>query len=426
MFRGTLVRLALWYLLLFALIVACFNLIVYVSLSQALQASVFNDLQNKAKVAIDNNLKVTGNTIDQDPTKLIVGPNYADVCVVIEQFTAGQTGEQVVNGCSLYGVKELPERTSIALARQGIVSKYVEVPTANEIFAVRTEPLRNHEHQLVGAVQVAKPISWIGDTLDHLKRLLAIASAVAMVLGALVALLMANKSLGPIRAAFQKQRDFVADASHELRTPLTLIRTNAEAWLRRSAGGPGAVYARNVVDETDQLSAIVRDLTTLALSDARQLRIDRKPVEVSSTLRGLIEQFQPVAEQRGVTIQPDLDGGVTVQADPSRLRQLFLILLDNAVRYSPDGGAVTVGVARHNGRVAVTVVDRGIGISSKDLPHIFERFYRADKARSRESGGTGLGLAIAKWIAEVHKGDIEVRSAPGTGTTVTVTFPVLK
>ena len=426
MFRGTLVRLALWYLLLFALIVACFNLIVYVSLSQALQASVFNDLQNKAKVAIDNNLKVTGNTIDQDPTKLIVGPNYADVCVVIEQFTAGQTGEQVVNGCSLYGVKELPERTSIALARQGIVSKYVEVPTANEIFAVRTEPLRNHEHQLVGAVQVAKPISWIGDTLDHLKRLLAIASAVAMVLGALVALLMANKSLGPIRAAFQKQRDFVADASHELRTPLTLIRTNAEAWLRRSDGGSGAVYARNVVDETDQLSAIVRDLTTLALSDARQLRIDRKPVEVSSTLRGLIEQFQPVAEQRGVTIQPDLDGGVTVQADPSRLRQLFLILLDNAVRYSPDGGAVTVGVARHNGRVAVTVVDRGIGISSKDLPHIFERFYRADKARSRESGGTGLGLAIAKWIAEVHKGDIEVRSAPGTGTTVTVTFPGLK
>src|SRR5207245_399050 len=196
MFRGTLVRLALWYLLLFALIVACFNLIVYVSLSQALQASVFNDLQNKAKVAIDNNLKVTGNTIDQDPTKLIVGPNYADVCVVIEQFTAGQTGEQVVNGCSLYGVKELPERTSIALAR-----------------------------------------------------------------GALVALLMANKSLGPIRAAFQKQRDFVADASHELRTPLTLIRTNAEAWLRRSDGGSGAVYARNVVDETDQLSAIVRDLT---------------------------------------------------------------------------------------------------------------------------------------------------------------------
>jgi signal transduction histidine kinase len=426
MFRGTLVRLALWYLLLFALIVACFNLIVYLSLSQALQTSVFNDLQKKAKVAIDNNLKVTGNTIDQDPTKLIVGPNYADVCVVIEQFNAGQTGEQVVNGCSLYGVKELPERTSIALARQGTVTKYMEVSSANQTFAVRTEPLRNHEHQLVGAVQVAKPISWIGDTLERLKRLLAIASAVAMVLGALVALLMASKSLGPIRAAFQKQRDFVADASHELRTPLTLIRTNAEAWLRRSSGGPGAVYARNVVDETDQLSAIVRDLTTLALADARQLRIDRKPVEVSSTLRALIEQFEPVAEQRGVTIQPELDGGVTVQADPSRLRQLFLILLDNAVRYSPDGGAVTVGVASHNGRVAVTVVDRGIGISSKDLPHIFERFYRADKARSRESGGSGLGLAIAKWIADVHKGDIEVRSTPGTGTTVTVTFPVLK
>lgn len=425
MFRGTLVRLALWYLLLFALIVACFNLIVYVSLSEALQASVSHDLLEKAKVARENNLKVTGNTITQDPNQLIVGPNYADVCVDIDQFNAGQTGEQVVNGCSLYNVKDLPDRAAINLARQGKVSQ-TKVSSAGQTFAVRTEPLRNHEGQLVGAVQVAKPISWIADTMDRLKRLLVLASAVAMVAGAVVALLMANKSLRPIRLAFQKQRDFVADASHELRTPLTLIRTNAEAWLRRSDGGSGAVYARNVLDETDQLSAIVRDLTTLALADARQLSIDRRPVEISSTLQELIDHFQPVAEQRGVSIRPNLDGGVTVQADPNRLRQLFLILLDNAVRYSADGGEVTVGVARHHGRVAVTVVDRGIGISSKDLPHIFDRFYRADKARSRESGGTGLGLAIAKWIADVHRGDIEVHSTPGAGTKVTVTFPALK
>ena len=425
MFRGTLVRLALWYLLLFALIVACFNLIVYMSLSTALQASVTNDLLAKAKVARENNLKVTGNTIEQDPNKLIVGPNYADVCVVIEQFNAGQTGEQVVNGCSLYAAKGLPDGPSIAAARQG-KSTDGQVSSSNQTFAIRTEPLRNQQGQVVGAVQVAKPTSWIAGTMDSLKRLLILASAVAMLLGAMVALLMANKSLRPIRLAFQKQRDFVADASHELRTPLTLIRTNAEAWLRRGEGGPGSVFARNVVEETDQLSAIVRDLTTLALADARQLRIERQPVEVSSTLQELIEHFEPVAEERGVTIQPDLNGGVMVQADPNRLRQLFLILLDNAVRYSADGGEVTVGVGRHNGRVTVTVVDRGIGISKKDLPHIFERFYRADKARSRESGGSGLGLAIAKWIAEVHRGEIEVRSTPGAGTTVTVTLPVLK
>lgn len=426
MFRGTLLRLALWYLLLFALIVACFNLIVYVSLSEALQSSVTRDLQNKAQVARDNSLKVTGNTITPDANQLIVGPNYADVCVFIDQFNGGQTGDQVVNGCSLYNAKDaLPDRPSIAAARQGLATD-ARVSSANQTFAVRTEPLRNHDGQVIGAVQVAKPIAWIADTLDRLKRLLVLASAVAMVLGALVALLMANKSLQPIRIAFQKQRDFVADASHELRTPLTLIRTNAEAWLRRSNGGAGAIYARNVVDETDQLSAIVRDLTTLALADARQLRMDREPVEVSSTLRDLIEHFEPLAEQRGVKIRPDLNGGVSVQADPNRLRQLFLILLDNAIRYSADGGEVTVGVSRRNGRVAVTVVDRGIGISSKDLPHIFDRFYRADKARSRESGGTGLGLAIAKWIAEVHRGDIEVHSAPGAGTAVTVTFPALK
>lgn len=423
MFRSTLVRLALWYLLLFALIVACFNLIVYVSLSQALHAMVARDLQDKMTIA-KYNLVVTGDTVSPDPNKAIAGLNYIDACVFVDQFNGGLTGEQVVNGCILDS-KELPDRHAIQQARLGKVSQ-TEASFSGLTFAIRTEPVRNHEGKLVGAVQVAKAVSWIDDTLTRLTRLLAMASAVAMVLGALVALLMANKSLRPIRMAFQKQRDFVADASHELRTPLTLIRTNAEAWLRRGEQAPGAVYARNVVEETDHLSAIVRDLTTLALADARQLRVDRQPVEISATLRELIDHFEPVAVQRGVTIRPELNGGVKVQADQGRLRQLFLILLDNAVRYSAEGGEVTVSVARHNGRAAVTVVDTGIGISHKDLPHIFERFYRADKARSRESGGSGLGLAIAKWIADVHRGDIVVRSAPGVGTKVTVTFPALK
>jgi len=251
-----------------------------------------------------------------------------------------------------------------------------------------------------------------------------LASAIGILLGALASLLMASRSLRPIIRAFQRQREFVADASHELRTPLTLIRTNVEAWLRR-ANGTTRVYARNIVEEVEQLNRIVGDLTTLALADARQLRIDPKPMELNDVVRDLMTQTEPLAEERGVQLRPDLNGGVRVEADPARVRQLLLILIDNALTHTPTGGEVSVGVIRRNGRARVTIADNGDGIPPADLPHIFERFYRADKARNRENGGSGLGLAIAKWIVDAHKGDIQVTSAEGEGTEVAVSLPAL-
>ena len=249
-------------------------------------------------------------------------------------------------------------------------------------------------------------------------------SGQATILGALASLLMATRSIRPIGRAFQRQREFVADASHELRTPLTLIRTNVEAWLRRS-NGTSRAYAKSIVDEVEQLNRIVGDLTTLALADARQLHLDPRPMELNELVKGLIVQATPMAEARGVQLRPDLNGGVRVDADLGRVRQLLLILVDNALMHTPSGGEVSVGVLRHNGRAHVRVTDTGEGIPSADLPHIFERFYRADKARTRESGGTGLGLAIAKWIVDAHKGEIGVRSVEGKGTEVDVSLPAL-
>jgi len=271
---------------------------------------------------------------------------------------------------------------------------------------------------------VAQPVSWVGDALSGLVRQLVLASAIAIMLGALASLLMATRSLRPISKAFQRQREFVADASHELRTPLTLIRTNVEAWLRRSSGTT-RTYAQSIVEEVEQLNRIVGDLTTLALADARQLRLNPKPIELNEVVKGLITQATPLADERGVQLRPDLNGGVRVDADLVRVRQLLLILIDNALAHTPTGGEVAVGVVRQNGRAHVTVTDTGDGIPTSDLPHIFERFYRADKARTRENGGSGLGLAIAKWIVEAHKGDIAVTSTEGKGTEVAVSLPAI-
>ena len=227
---------------------------------------------------------------------------------------------------------------------------------------IDTSPILNPKtHKVVGVLQVAQPVSWVDDALAGLVRQLVVASAIGILLGALASLLMASRSLRPISRAFQRQREFVADASHELRTPLTLIRTNVEAWLRR-ANGANRTYALSIVEEVEQLSRIVGDLTTLALADAKQLRIDREPVELNDVVRDLMTQTEPLAEERGVHLRPDLDGGVRVDADLVRVRQLLLILIDNALSHTPSGGDVSVGVTQRDGHARVTVAAKSVSV----------------------------------------------------------------
>jgi signal transduction histidine kinase len=420
MFRGALVRLAAQYFLLLVLILGCFDFIVYFTVSQALQSRVDNYLQ-AAVLQASNDITVTGDTVTISP-KYSADPSYGDTFLYVLQLS----GPQVVTpNASLKNVFQNPSLNgAITTAKTGRGSD-TQVFASQQLWVVDTTPIRNlKSHKIVGVLQVAQPISWVSDALSRLVRQLVLASAIGIVLGALASLLMATRSLRPISRAFQRQREFVADASHELRTPLTLIRTNVEAWLRR-ANGSNRLYARNIVEEVEQLNRIVGDLTTLALADARQLRIDPQPVELNDVVRDLMTQTEPLAEERGVQLRPDLNGGVRVEADPARVRQLLLILIDNALTHTPSGGKVSVGVIQRNGRARVTIADNGDGIPPADLPHIFERFYRADKARNRESGGSGLGLAIAKWIVDAHKGDIQVTSTEGKGTEVAVSLPAI-
>ncbi len=419
MFRGALVRLAAQYFILLVLILGFFDLIVYVTVSQSLQAKADNDLKHAVSQAAKE--VVATDTVSVNAQGLL-DPSVADTFVRVLDNKGQEVSQPQPALKKLFNSPSLKDPIVGANAGQ---SADTRVANGADLYMVHTSAILNPKSKkVVGVMQVAQPISWVGDALSGLVRQLVLASGIAIMLGALASLLMATRSLRPISRAFQRQREFVADASHELRTPLTLIRTNVEAWLRRS-NGQTRPYAQSIVQEVEQLNRIVGDLTTLALADAKQLRLDSRPVELNEVVRGLITQATPLAEERGVHLRPDLNGGVRVDADLVRVRQLLLILIDNALTHTPTGGEVSVGVVRQNGRAHVTVTDTGEGIPTDDLPHIFERFYRADKARTRENGGSGLGLAIAKWIVEAHKGDIVVTSAEGRGTEVAISLPAI-
>jgi signal transduction histidine kinase len=419
MFRGALVRLAAQYFVLLVLILGFFDLIVYVTVSQSLQAKADNDLTHAVSQAAKGVVITESVTVNAQG---LLDPSVADTFVRVLDIKGEEKSQPQPALKKLFNDRSL--FVPIAAAREG-QSADTRVSNGTDLYVVHTSAIVNPKtKKVVGVMQVAQPISWVGDALSGLVRQLVLASAIGIVLGALASLLMASRSLRPISRAFQRQREFVADASHELRTPLTLIRTNVDAWLRRS-NGQTRTYAQSIVQEVEQLNRIVGDLTTLALADARQLRLDPRPVELNEVVRGLITQATPLADERGVQLRPNLNGGVRVDADLVRVRQLLLILIDNALTHTPSGGKVSVGVISQNGRAQVTVTDTGEGIPTSDLPHIFERFYRADKARTRENGGSGLGLAIAKWIVDAHKGEIAVTSTEGKGTEVAVSLPAI-
>jgi heavy metal sensor kinase len=235
-----------------------------------------------------------------------------------------------------------------------------------------------------------------------------------------------NGMLGRLEAAFKKITQFTADASHELRTPVAVMRTRAELSLRkaRSADEYREVIAE-VLAELEKTSGLIEQLMFLARADSGAEMLRFSATNVAEVLREACHQGSALAEAKQIGFEEHINGdSMWVRGDASSLRRLFLILIDNAVKYTPVNGHVAVSLRRNNGFAVAEVRDTGIGIAESDLPNVFERFYRADKARSRESGGVGLGLSIGRWITEVHAGTIEVQSAPGRGSVFQIRLPI--
>lgn len=239
---------------------------------------------------------------------------------------------------------------------------------------------------------------------------------------------LARRALVPIRAAWEKQQQFVADASHELRTPLAVIKSNAELLLRHPEHTveEETIRITNVVRETSRMSKLVSTLFTLARADANQIELQAAPLMLNEIITQVAEQFEPLAEMKQITLQVEMKDEIELVADKERLHQLFVILLDNALKYTLPQGRINLLCQKQSNTVFIKVADTGCGIDPEDVPKVFDRFFRGDKVRSRDAGGAGLGLAIAHWIVEKHRGKIWVESEVGIGTQVYITLPIEK
>jgi two-component system sensor histidine kinase CiaH len=350
--------------------------------------------------------------------------------------------------------------TSPVLAGQAPAGRYATVeasvgtaPRAD--YRLYALPERQAGH-IIGALVAGTSLEPRESELHQFVLILIAVGAAGLLLSGIGGLFLADRALVPIRLAFERQRAFVTDASHELRTPLSLTKAEAEVLLRDLGCEPPAgtaaplsealsdarALAGDLISEVDYMTRLVGDLLLLARVDSgRGPALRREEVDLAAVARDACAAAGHLAAAKGLTLSfaaADTPSGAGaacwVLGDADRLRQLLLILLDNAIRYTPAGGAVrvTLGAALANHpwrfgreRISLTVEDTGMGIAPEHLPHLFERFYRVDKARSRAQGGAGLGLAIAAWIARAHGGAITVRSAPDHGATFTVLLPRL-
>lgn len=258
--------------------------------------------------------------------------------------------------------------------------------------------------------------------LKDLRIIILVGIGIGMIVAIFTAFYLANRALKPIQLSWDKQQQFVADASHELRTPLAAIQANTELLLHQphQTIEKESKTIANVLKETKRLNKLVDHLLTLARSDTNQLQLQKLNLHLDMVLQTVIEQFSILCEIKGVLFETDIENGLNMDGDEERIKQLLYILLDNALKYTPENGVVSLA-AHGNGRnVTIIVKDNGSGIRNQDLPYIFDRFYRGDKSRS--GNGAGLGLSIAKWIVDAHSGKISVESQEGIGTIVKVIF----
>jgi signal transduction histidine kinase len=406
-FRRARIRLTAWYVGVLAVFLLALGGTVYLVQRQQLEDNVNAGLRSTSRKAITAYQKEDWSEI----TALNDSLRYT--IIFSDSHKAGPRALRTPNARDL-GLPYLPAiRHALTY---GSDLRTIQSPSG----PLRILTVRTHNAQY--AVQVARSLQSVNEALDTLLVLLLIAGAGSLIVAAVGGWFLAGKSLAPLNEAFDRQHAFVAHASHELRTPLAVIRANAEFL---QVDNPDSVEIADIVSETDRLSALVDALLALARGEAVD-RPQRDLFDLASVVDGAVESMQSLAGERGVVLSRESESGLLVEGDRDQLRQLVLILLDNALRYTPAGGAVAGSVSRAGDWATIRVADTGIGIDQDVVDRIFDRFYRADEARNRDSGGAGLGLAIAKQLVEEHGGRIAVESTPGKGTTFTVRLPMVR
>lgn len=277
-------------------------------------------------------------------------------------------------------------------------------------------------HQVIGTVVVGKDITNQHHFIRNILIIIAILIVIFSLLLAFLSYYLAGKAMVPIQRSYDKQKQFVSDASHELRTPLSIFLGSVEL-LDREEKHRLSPIGHEVLDdlktETMHMSKLLENLLLLSRSDQNQQTFKKEPVNLSSLIEKICHRFKTIVPD-SIEFISQIEDGITIQADSTRIQQVIYILLENALHYT-ETGKIQVSLSSSNQKAVIEVNDSGQGIEAKDIPHIFDRFYRADNTRDRS--GVGLGLSIAKTIIESHQGSIQVKSIPGVGTTFSITLP---
>jgi signal transduction histidine kinase len=289
---------------------------------------------------------------------------------------------------------------------------------------IHTNAYANRNGEL-RVVQTVKNMNAAIGFLDWLLQILLIAMVMGVTLSFVGGYILSGRTIIPIRQSILKQQEFVANVSHELRTPIAVVLTNLDV-IKSAPKEPveeHMVWLNNAYDETKRMEKVVGDLLFLAKADAGQLNLEKEYLDLSYMITNTSEKLMPLAAKRNISIYNSIDGRIYLFADPMRLTQLVIILLDNAIKYSLENTTITISTKEERGHTLLRFKDQGTGIPAGDLEKVYERFYRADKARSREMGGTGLGLSIAQWIAQEHGWRLELTSELDKGTVGTLWIP---
>jgi heavy metal sensor kinase len=461
MFDSVRTRLTAWYAAVLALSLIAFAVIVYYAAANIFYARQDELLRSTAETvasAYVQELEEEQSVAKANEVVLaqMVFPNR-----YVEVVDAG--GRVVAWSSNLAGHQLTVPTQALSEARQHDGSFVV----LNEL-RVAVVPLSLDRSKQLGFAIVAEPLSVIDEGLRRLRRDFLFGVPLILIFASLGGYFLARKSLLPIAlmnqqtqritaenlsaqldvanprdevgrlaatinallarldAAFQEQKRFIADASHELRTPLAVLRGETEVALQKERAT--AEYKESLAlikDEAERLSRIVENLFLLARQPVDAPSMIKEPVRLDALIADCVRAAQVLATQKGLRLT--IDGAlraITVNGDDEMLKRMLLNLLDNAVKYTPPGGDISVGLKSQNGHARIVVTDTGIGISAADHMRIFDRFYRVDKVRSRGLGGAGLGLSIARWIVEGHDGSLSVESAPGRGSAFTVKLPL--
>ncbi len=446
------VRLALWYLLVIGLVFAVLAVAVYWQVRQSLLDGVDAALRTRAATMLSE-LDLEGGRVRFRPGD-VPRPDTETAVYVFDR--AGRLVDQIGGSTALPLVS-----AAIGPALRG-GSDY---DTLKEL-RLYVAALQDRHGQGQGAIEVVRSLDGTQDTLHELLALLVLLAPGLGLVATVGGIFLAGRTLAPIdhiagtarrigagdlherlglaprddevgrlaatfdgmldrlERAFAQQRQFVADASHELRTPLAIARSDLDILRRHPRSiGEHEEFERGLDEELTRLSRIVEDLLTLARADSGEVELESEFVYFDTLVGDVATSLGRLAAAGGITLTIRLEPSVAMVGDPTRLRQLVLNVVGNAVKYTPRGGEVRLNLRTEGAWILLEVADTGIGIAPNDLERIFDRFFRTDKARSRAEGGTGLGLSIARWCAEAHHGHIQAAGTPGRGSIFTITLP---